>query len=1164
MQQIVTTPDPETDAINPMQPPLPSAGTRVLWSKLYGDSLPLALASAAQRYDGLLVIVTPDSQEAEQLQRQLGFFCTDQALDILCFPDWETLPYDSFSPHQDIISERLETLHRLPTFRKGILLVPVATLLQRLPSPEFLDRYSLILNTGDTLNLDAMRERLEKAGYRCVSQVMEHGEFAVRGSILDLFPMGSTVPFRIDLFDDDIESIRSFDPENQRSLDKVEQIKLLPAREFPVDDAAITRFRRAWRSQFEGDPQRALVYRDVSDGLIPNGIEYYLPLFFEQTASLFDYLPRTTCLVTGEDARAAIEKFREEVEERYQSLRHDIERPLLPPQQLYLPDDETRAALSACARIDVQRSEAIDKGPAALCFATRALPDLQIKARAERPAGALQDFLAGSPGRVLICAESAGRRETLIGQLKEFGIHPRVVDNWKSFRDSSETLAITIAPMEQGAWLTTEPALIIITEPRLFGERALQRRRRRPKRDADVIIRNLTDLNVGAPVVHEDHGVGRYLGLQKLSVGGFEAEFLTLEYAGNDKLYVPVASMHLISRYTGSAPDSAPLHKLGSEHWQKARRKAAQRVHDVAAELLDIYARRAARKGHSAQIDPEEYSMFASTFPFEETPDQAQSIEAVLEDMSSAQPMDRVICGDVGFGKTEVAMRAAFIAAQSGRQVVVLVPTTLLAQQHYQNFCDRFADWPIRIEALSRFRNKKQQAEIIAGFTSGTVDILIGTHKVLQDDIKPGNLGLVIIDEEHRFGVRQKEKLKALRSEVDLLTLTATPIPRTLNMSLSGLRDLSIIATPPAQRLAIKTFITEWNTGIIREACLREITRGGQVYFLHNKVETIEKVARELRELVPEAHIQIGHGQMRERELEQVMLDFYHRRFNILLCTTIIESGIDVPTANTILINRADRLGLAQLHQLRGRVGRSHHRAYAYLIVPHRKAMTDDAIKRVEAIESLEDLGAGFTLATHDLEIRGAGELLGDEQSGQIQEIGFTLYTELLERAVTALKAGREPELERPLNHGPEVDLHVPALIPDDYLPDVHARLILYKRIASADDRDELRELQVEMIDRFGLLPDPVKHLFSITGLKLKAVPLGIRKIDAGEGSGRLMFGPEPNADPTAIIQLIQNQPQHYNLDGSDKIRFRFDMVDIDKRVATVDKLLDNLSLRTD
>ncbi len=663
-------------------------------------------------------------------------------------------------------------------------------------------------------------------------------------------------------------------------------------------------------------------------------------------------------------------------------------------------------------------------------------------------------------------------------------------------------------------------------------------------------------------MVHEDHGVGRYLGLQTLAVGGFETEFLTLEYAGGDKLYVPVASMHLISRYTGSSPESAPLHKLGTEQWQKARKRAAERVRDVAAELLDIYARRAARKGHAAQVDNDEYLAFASAFPFEETPDQAQAIEAVFDDMRSERPMDRVVCGDVGFGKTEVAMRAAFIAAQSNRQVVVLVPTTLLAQQHYQNFCDRFADWPVRIDVLSRFRSKKQQDSIVEAFRKGTLDILIGTHKVLQRDIEPKNLGLVIIDEEHRFGVRQKEKLKALRAEVDLLTLTATPIPRTLNMSLSGLRDLSIIATPPAHRLTIKTFITEWNNNTIREACMREIKRGGQVYFLHNEVETIDKIARELRELLPEARIEIGHGQMRERDLEQVMLDFYHRRFNILLCTTIIESGIDVPTANTILINRADRLGLAQLHQLRGRVGRSHHRAYAYLMVPHRKAMTQDAIKRIEAIESLEDLGAGFTLATHDLEIRGAGELLGDEQSGQIQEIGFSLYSELLERAVAALKAGRQPELDRPLNHGPEVDLHMPALIPDDYLPDVHGRLILYKRIASAADQDELRELQVEMIDRFGLLPDPVKQLFAVTELKLKAVPLGIARIDVAERSGRLSFGSQPDVDPATIIQLIQGQPQHYSLDGSDKIRLQFDMADPAKRIARVSALLDSLSPR--
>ncbi len=1091
MSQTATSSPPVAGLVNPLQPRLPERGRCMTWSRLYGDSLSLVLARAACDYAGLMVIVTPDSQESERLQQQLHFFSRDTGLEIRCFPDWETLPYDSFSPHQDIISQRLETLHRLPSLGQGILLVPAGSLLQRLPPRGFLDQYSLVLDSGEQLDLDPLRQRLEKAGYRCVAQVMEHGEFSVRGSILDLFPMGAGLPYRVDLFDDEIESIRTFDPETQLSIETTQAVRLLPAREFPMDKDAIKHFRQSWREQLEGDPQRSQIYRDVSNGLAATGSEYYLPLFFDHTASLFDYLPEQVCVVKSEEAGAAIEKFRDEVSERYELLRHDIERPLLAPDALYLTEDETRGCLSACARLDVRRSESMDAGPDALAFATRALPSLRIQARAERPAGALQDFVGDFSGNLLVCAESAGRREILQAQLREFGLQAKTVDNWQSFVDSGSPLALTVAPFEQGVWLDTQPAIGIITEAQLFGERALQQRRRKPKRDTDAIVRNLTELHVGAPVVHEDHGVGRYLGLQSLEFGDIRAEFLTLEYAGNDKLYVPVASLHLVSRYTGSSPDTAPLHKLGSEQWQKARKKAAAQIHDVAAELLDIYARRAARKGHSFELDEEEYSAFASAFPFEETPDQALAIEAVVQDMRSPRPMDRVICGDVGFGKTEVAMRAVFVAAQSGKQVTVLVPTTLLAQQHYQNFCDRFADWPVRIDVLSRFRSRKEQNDIVRQFAAGTLDILIGTHKVLQDDIKPKNLGLVIIDEEHRFGVRQKEKLKALRAEVDLLTLTATPIPRTLNMSLSGLRDLSVIATPPAQRLAIKTFISEWNQAVIREACLREITRGGQVYFLHNEVESIDRMARELAELVPEANIKIGHGQMRERELEQVMLDFYHRRFNVLLCTTIIESGIDVPTANTILINRADRLGLAQLHQLRGRVGRSHHRAYAYLIVPPRRAMTPDAVKRIEAIEALEDLGAGFTLATHDLEIRGAGELLGDEQSGQIQEIGFTLYTELLERAVSALKAGKQPELDKPLNHGPEVDLHLPALIPDDYVPDVHNRLILYKRIASAEDGAELRELQVEMIDRFGLLPDPAKLLFSVTELKLAAVPLG-------------------------------------------------------------------------
>ncbi|HHJ14478.1 MAG TPA: transcription-repair coupling factor [Gammaproteobacteria bacterium] len=1144
---------------SPFAPQLPHKNGHVGWARLYGDSLPLILARAAEQADSLLLVVTHDSQSAEQLQQKLRFFAPDPALEIRVFPDWETLPYDVFSPHQDIVSARLETLCRLPGLKRGILLVPVATLLQRLPPRDFIDRYSLLLSTGDSLVLDTMRTRLECAGYRCVDQVMEHGEFAVRGSLLDLFPMGGDAPYRIDLFDEEIESIRRFDPESQRSVEKVEQIRLLPAREFPVDESAIRRFRQAWRDRFEGDPAQALVYRDVSAGNMPGGIEYFLPLFLESTASLFDYLPGDCTLVRDEDTAHHIESFRAELEQRYESLRHDLERPILPPDTLYLDAEELERQQAGRPGIQVQRTEALEAE--ALNHATRALPDLRIRARSERPAGALQDFVAGFPGRILICAESAGRRETLADQLRGFGLAPRLFEGWPDFLNSDAGLGLTVAPLEQGMWLDTEPPLALVTEARLFGERARQQRaQRRSRRDADAIVRNLTDLSPGAPVVHEDHGVGRYLGLQTLDVGGRRSEFLTLEYAGGDKLYVPVASLHLISRYTGSSPDAAPLHKLGSDQWSKARKRAAKRVRDVAAELLDIYARRAARKGHAFPFDPAEYRAFAEAFPFEETPDQARAIEAVIEDMTGPQPMDRVVCGDVGFGKTEVAMRAAFVAAQAGRQVAVLVPTTLLAQQHYQNFADRFADWPVQVDVLSRFRSRKQQEEILHRFAAGTLDILIGTHKILQGEIKPKNLGLVIIDEEHRFGVRQKERLKKLRAEVDLLTLTATPIPRTLNMSLSGLRDLSIIATPPVQRLAIKTFVSEWNPATIREACLREIRRGGQVYFLHNEVETIEKAARELRELVPEATLEIGHGQMRERELEQVMLDFYHRRFNILLCTTIIESGIDVPSANTIIINRADRLGLAQLHQLRGRVGRSHHRAYAYLIVPHRKAMTEDAIKRIEAIESLEDLGAGFTLATHDLEIRGAGELLGDEQSGQIQEIGFTLYTELLERAVAALKSGREPELEQPLHHGPELDLHLPALIPDDYLPDVHNRLILYKRIASAANEEELRELQVEMIDRFGLLPDPVKTLFEITRLKLLATPLGVQRIDIGDQGGRLVFDEQPQVNPDAVIRLIQQQPERYRLDGASILRVQAELQDPACRIEEVARLLRDLS----
>ncbi len=1140
---------------------MPKTGQRLIWSRLHGDSVAAAIHGAAQRHSSVTVVVVPDMETADRITDHLNFFSSGAGPPIIGFPDWETLAYDIFSPHQDIISQRLATLYRLPRMQHGIVLVPAATLMQRLGPKEYLEQRSLLLNVHEQLSLEVTRHQLEQAGYRCVSQVMEHGEFAIRGSLLDLYPMGSPLPYRIDLLDEEIDSIRTFDPETQRSLAKVNTMQLLPAREFPIDDAGIGRFRQAYRAEFEGDPQTSPLYRDVSNGLLPSGIEYYLPLFFEHTATFFDYLPDATLLLTLPDAEPAAEQFWDQIQTRYEQRRHDQERPLLSPSQLFLSAAELTQTINRYTRIEVRRFTEFSSDGDTVEFATSAIPDVSVKPRATHATENLQRFLHEFNGRILITAESLGRREHLNDQLREYNFDPRPVDHWRSFLDSDAELALTVAPLDQG-FIVEHASIAVLTESQLFGSRAPQTRRRRPARDPDAIVRDLTDLVTGAPVVHEDHGVGRYQGLCKITAGGVETEFLALEYAGGDKLYVPVSSLQLISRYTGASPESAPLHKLGGEQWKKIRRRAAEKLRDVAAELLEIYARRAALTGYSFSVDHDEYAAFASSFPFEETVDQATTIAQVLADMGSSQPMDRVVCGDVGFGKTEVAMRAAFLAAQDGRQTAILVPTTLLAQQHYQNFCDRFADWPIRIEMVSRFRSSKQQADVLAGLLAGTVDIVIGTHKLLQDNIRFKNLGLVIIDEEHRFGVRQKERFKALRAQVDLLTLTATPIPRTLNMSLSGLRDLSLIATPPAHRLSVRTFVGEWHAPTLREACLREIKRGGQVYVLHNKVETIKQIARTMRELVPESTVEIAHGQMRERELEQVMVDFYHRRFNVLVCTTIIESGIDVPTANTIIINRADRLGLAQLHQLRGRVGRSHHRAYAYLVVPPRKAMSAEAVKRLEALEALEELGSGFTLATHDLEIRGAGELLGEDQSGQIQEIGFTMYTELLERTVAALKAGKEPALDQPLGHAPEIDLHIPVLIPDDYLPDVHIRLTLYKRIAGAANEEELRDLQVEMIDRFGLLPPATRNLFRVTALKLLALPLGVRKIEASDHSGRIIFTAEPNVNPEHIIRLVQAEPDNYKLDGGEKLRFFGAMADVDQRIKTVGEILRNLSIQ--
>jgi transcription-repair coupling factor (superfamily II helicase) len=1161
---------------NIFSPPLPKkAGDKLRFGNLSGSSMALAISCAARAHTSLSLVVTHDRLTANQLENALKFFAPE--LEILSFPDWETLPYDNFSPHQDIISDRLHTLSRLSTLTQGVLIAPISTLLQRLPPKGYVDGNSLRVQCQDKINLDDMRRRLEHSGYRCVAQVMEHGEFAVRGSILDLYPMGSELPYRLDLFGDEIDTIRTFDPDTQRTIDKIEKIDLLPAREFPLTEAAITRFRQNWREQFSGNPIACPVYQDVSQGFCPPGVEYYLPLFFEQTATLLEYLPNDTLIFQVENIHQQAEHFWEEINERYEQGRHDVTRPLLPPAQLYLSVNDLFAQFNLRAQISLQQQSS-----GMFDFATEALPDLAINHRAEQPLHKLKSFLEnphppfGHPlpkgegiPRILFCAESAGRREALLNLLQPTPIVPskeetffdlKLCNSWQEFLNNKQALAITVAPLENGLCLI-DPTIAVITETELFGQQVMQRRRRKAKQfDSDAVVRNLAELSIGSPVVHIDHGVGRYQGLQTLKLNEQEGEFLILEYAGGDKLYVPVSSLHLISRYSGVDLEHAPLHRLGTDQWDKAKRKAAEQVRDVAAELLDIYARRAARVGHAFTAPDTQYQQFAAGFPFEETADQQQAIEQVIQDMTSGKSMDRLICGDVGFGKTEVAMRAAFLAVQDGKQVAILVPTTLLAQQHYQSFRDRFAEWPIQIEAVSRFRTAQEQKAILNKLEAGSLDIIIGTHKLIQKDVKFKNLGLLIIDEEHRFGVQQKEKLKALRAEVDILTLTATPIPRTLNMAMSGLREFSIIATPPARRLSIKTFVRERNKNLIREAIVRELLRGGQIYFLHNEVVSIERVAEEVTSLVPEARVGIAHGQMHERELERVMTEFYHRHYNVLVCTTIIETGIDVPTANTIIMDRADKFGLAQLHQLRGRVGRSHHQAYAYLMTPPKKSMTADAIKRLDAISALEDLGAGFTLATHDLEIRGAGELLGEEQSGNMQAIGFSLYMELLDRAVTALKSGKRPELDKPLNYGTEIDLQIPALIPESYVPDVHTRLVLYKRIASAKDQEGLRELQIEFIDRFGLLPEPVKNLFNLAELKLQAQTLGIRKIECSKQGGRVEFDAHPNVDPGKLIKLVQLHAAIYKFDGPTRLRFTLPQETAEQRIKNVAELLGKLS----
>lgn len=1128
------------------------AGTRSAIGPFYGAGETWCVAELS-RGDRPLVVITPNTSTALTLERELSVFI-DKSIEILSLPDWETLPYDNFSPHQDIVSERLHAFYHLPKMSDGILIVPITTLMHRTPPTHYVAGNSLILETGQSLDTASFVRNLTLNGYHSVDTVYEHGEYAIRGSLLDIFPMGSKLPYRIDLFDAEVESLRTFDPETQRTVDKVDAIRLLPAREFPLTDSAIRRFQLNWYKSFDGDADNCPAFTAISNGRVPGGAEYYLPLFFDECGKVFDYFPENAAIITVGDLYGAAQKFWQDINTRYEEYGIDPRRPLLPPARGFVPVEELYADLGKRAVLELRGNA---DSPTHATTTLQPPPEFISESIGPTAIERLREFITTHNGPVLICAESAGRREVLLESLAKQGLQPESVTQWPEFLEFDVALGITVAPVDRGVY-QGPGAPTLIVESQLFGQRVAQRRRRKTtdETDTQAVIRDLTELRLGVPVVHLEHGVGRYMGLQILQIDGDDAEFLLLEYATNAKLYVPVGSLHLISRYAGSDPDTAPLHRLGAETWEKARRKASERASDVAAQLLEIYARREARRGFEHQFDAEAWARFCEGFPFEETPDQAAAIEAVRNDMCAPGVMDRLVCGDVGFGKTEVAMRAAFIAAQNKKQVAILVPTTLLAQQHYNSFRDRFAGWPVTVEVVSRFKTNKDIAEVSQRVASGKVDILIGTHKLLQNDFKFDDLGLLVIDEEHRFGVKQKEVIKALRTEVDILTMTATPIPRTLNMALGGLRDLSIIATPPAKRLSIKTFVREHTVALVKEAVLRETLRGGQVYYLHNEVKTIQETARKLRELLPGLSIGVAHGQMRETELERIMSKFYHQHHHILVCSTIIETGIDIPNANTIIIDRADKFGLAQLHQLRGRVGRSHHQAYAYLLIPPRSNLTRDAEKRLEAIEAAGELGSGYMLASHDLEIRGAGELLGDEQSGQIHNVGFSLYLEMLHNAVAALRRGDIPDIDAPLDKGTEVKLHVPALIPESYLPDITTRLILYKRIAAARSDDALREIQVEMIDRFGLLIDPIKNLFAQASVRIRAKALGINEIEVTPNGGSIGFTDATRVQPMSLVKLIQSDPKGYTLAGANKLRFKQDLPELDARKVFIDQLL--------
>ncbi len=1094
----------------------------------------------------MLAVITANPLDAQRLGEEITWFAPNLRVHLL--PDWETLPYDSFSPHQDLISERLATLYAVSRREADVLLVPASTALYRMAPTAYLAAYTFFLKQGAKLDVEQLRAQMTTAGYAHVTQVVSPGEYSVRGGLIDLFPMGATLPYRIDLFDDEVESIKTFDPDTQRTVFPVKEIRLLPAREFPIDDKGRTRFRSRFRETFEGDPSRVTLYKDVSNGIAPAGIEYYLPLFFEETATLFDHLPADAAVVLHGDVPGSIADFWRDTKSRHELLAGDRTRPVLPPADLFLDDEQFFIACKDRPRLALKSQ---GEGP------TTALPEIAVERKASDPLHRLKAFLGGFAGRVLILAESAGRRETMAEYLAEYGLKPSATADLATFLAGDTPLALAPGPLASG-FMLPEAGLAFVTEAELYATTARTRARRDTRKAATMEgwLRDLSELKIGDPVVHLSHGIGRYLGLVHMDLGEGSTEFLHLEYAGADKLYVPVSQLHVISRYAGADPEAVDLHKLGSGQWEKAKRRAAQEVRDTAAELLALYAQRAARPGHRFEFKQHDLEAFADAFGFETTPDQQAAIDAVVEDMRSGRPMDRLVCGDVGFGKTEVALRAAFIAVADGKQVAVLCPTTLLTEQHWQTFSDRFADWPVEVAELSRFKSAKEQAEALQLLSEGKVDILIGTHRLLQKDVKFKRLGLVIVDEEHRFGVRQKEALKALRSEVDILTLTATPIPRTLGMAMEGLREFSVIATAPQKRLAIKTFVQRFSKGIVREAVLREFKRGGQVYFLHNEVETIENQRQALAELVPEARIVVGHGQLPERELERVMRDFTQQRANLLLCSTIIETGINIPTANTIVINRADKFGLAQLHQLRGRVGRSHHQAYAYLLTDAHAKPSASAQKRLEAITMMEELGSGFYLAMHDLEIRGAGEVLGENQSGDIQQVGFSLYTEMLKRAVKDLQAGREPDLSQPLEVVSEINLHTPALLPSDYCSDVQERLTLYKRLANCEAEDEIRDIQEKLIDRFGELPPQAQALLETHRLRIFVKPFDVQKLDASDARIHVQFGPQPPIDPVTVIQLIQKD-RNTSMAGPDKLTRKVEARELKQRVAEVRRLLE-------